>query len=141
MKLFCHVLYSWLLAIAVMLFGLFIYGLMTMPYIPSDFFSPELLVIPFSAMLVALPSLLLSLLFLRFIQITQYTVLERFFLWCLAALIAVLLNIVFVALLFAPEEINPDTFLSFWPAYAAVILSLSFRYKYFLLLNAKPVEN
>jgi hypothetical protein len=138
MKFFCHVLYSWLLAIAIVLIGLYSYEMITLPYSPRNFFTSQLFMVPFIAMLVALPSLFLGLLFLRFIQTTQYTVLEKFLLWYVAALIAVILNIVFLAMLFAPQMIEPVTFFSFWPAYVAVIITLSIRVKYFLLLPMHP---
>ena len=141
MKFFDHVLYSWLLAVAIALAGSFIYELIiTHTSLTHELFSRSLLSVGLVAFLVALPSLVIALLFFWFIQLTQYSVSEKFFIWCLAALVSVILNIVFMGLLFAPEMIEPRTFLFLWPAYPAIIISLSVRYKYFLLLHTGKIK-
>jgi len=140
MKFFGHVLYSWILAIAIALAGSFIYELViTNTRLTYELFSRSLLAIGLVAFLVALPSLVIALLFFWFIQMTLYSVLEKFFLWCLAALTSIILNIVFIGLLFAPEMIEPRIFLFLWPAYPAVIISLFVRYRYFLLLHTGAI--
>jgi hypothetical protein len=135
MKLFKHVFYSWVLAIAVTLTGIFIYDLVVhMSWQPGYLFRFQLITIAIGAYLVAIPSFFIGVIFFQYIYSTGYTVYEKSLLWFIAAILSVILNVLFIPLVFAPEMIGMDLILFPWPAYAGVIAALSLRHRYFLQL-------
>ena len=135
MKVFKHVFYSWAVAITITLTGIFAYDLViSFSYQAGYIFHFQLIALAIGAFVVATPSLFISVLFFQYIYSTYYTVYEKFLLWYVAALVSVILNILFIPLIFAPDMIGIDLILFPWPACAGLVLSLSFRYKYFIRL-------
>lgn len=135
MKLFKHVFYTWSLAIAITLTGLFVYDIVVhLPNLPTDLFRFQLVITAFGAFAVSIPSLLIGLLFFQFIYSSYYTITEKFSLWCIAAISAIIINILFISFVFAPDMFEINLILILWPSYAGLLVSISLRYKYFYLL-------
>ncbi|MGC4037339.1 MAG: hypothetical protein QM764_15370 [Chitinophagaceae bacterium] len=130
--MFRYVFYSWALAIVITLCGFATYEFITgYGELHLNFFSLSMLIIPFIASIIASPSLFISYVFLHFIATTSYTLYEKLALWYISALIAVIINIVSLAMLFVESALDAQTYFMFWPAYLATIVSISFRYKQF----------
>lgn len=136
-----HVFYSWLLALALTLAGLWSYDLAESGFKLYDVDWTLLTGFAIAAVLIASPSLFISLLLFRYIKRTTCGVVEKFLLWCISALAAVVLNIVLLLLFCAPFLIKPSVLLEFWPAYVGTIVSLSLRFRYFILLCVKEEIN
>ncbi|MBS1577443.1 MAG: hypothetical protein JST09_19250 [Bacteroidetes bacterium] len=142
MKLFKHVFYSWVLAVSLTLAGLFVYDVAVhLPNLSGELFCFDSVILFFGAYVVAIPSLFIGLLFLQFIYFTQYSVFEKFLLWCVSGIAAIVLNILFALLIFAPGTIEMDMILIPWPAYMGLILSISLRYNYFFQLFTNSACN
>lgn len=132
MKTFLHILNTWLASILMVLLISFIY--VQFLYGPANFiewFSPALFMVLFYCMLAATPSFLISWAFLALIKQVSYSNYEKLLLWLLAAIVSISLNIFILFLLFAGEIISPEIIFFFWPAYAAVVITITLRLKQF----------
>jgi hypothetical protein len=142
MKMFLHILNTWLASILMALLVSFIYAQFL--YGPADFigwFSPASCLVLFYCMLSATPSFLISWALLALIKQASYSNFEKLFLWLLAAIVSISLNIFILLLLFAGEIISLDIFFIFWPAYAAVVITIILRLKQFFLLVNKTTPH
>jgi hypothetical protein len=140
MKTFLHVLNTWLLSILVMLPLAIGYE----RYLDGDFYAlydPELVLVLLVCLVTAIPSFFISWIFLAIIRRAFYTIYEKLFLWLLAAIVSIVLNIFILLLVFGEVTISPEIFFLFWPAYAAVIVTILLRLKQFFSLINKTIEH
>jgi hypothetical protein len=138
MKVFTHVLFTWLLANAILPVIWFLIDIINFPGdLNPDNFSPEAVAFMLSIFLISLPSFLVSLLLIKPIISSRYSGFEKLFLWCITTFCIATLNIILPiviitgGLFFLYDELG---FLII-PVLASVFISITIRYKYFIKLT------
>lgn len=147
MKTFLHVLYTWLAANFIyyfiwLLIDLFVFS----NDFNTQFFSADIFIFFSFILLASIPSFLVSLAFVNAIIPSSYSDGAKLFLWYLATVFTVSLNIILPILIFAGSKIylfSEELILIGLPAIGAVFISISIRYKQFfnLLNNCKQIIN
>lgn len=133
MKIFLHVLNTWFISILIAL-------LIAVIYI-NEVFQPYLVVALLYVVALGSLSFFISWGFLALIQQASWSSYEKLFLWFFVAIVSVALNIFILLLLFVREMISPETFFFFWPAFAAVIITITLRVKQFFSLINKTTHH
>jgi hypothetical protein len=133
MKIFLHVLYTWLLANVIHPF-VFVIAEMIM-YGNNDIDPFIFFLIFFISILFSIPALLIVWLGSIEILKTNYSGLEKLFLWYLLAITVTFVDFVLIISCIFRENLSFNDLGIVLPALVATFLSISIRYKYFLQLN------
>lgn len=142
MNLFLHTFYTWIVSILLLVIGLIGYTfLYSALYGQAGWFAPDLFSTLFFITVAGTPSFLIAWALLFCIITSGFAPSEKFFLWIIAAVASVVMNIALLLLVFADEVLNLDTLLYFWPAYLATIVTIAFRVKQFFLLIHKTIND
>lgn len=142
MNFFIHTFYTWLVSILLLVIGLTGYTfLFSVLYGRAGWFTPDLFSTLFFVMIAGSPSFLLAWALLFCITLSGFTPSEKFFLWIIAAVASIVMNIALLLLAFDDEIFNLDALLYFWPAYLATIVAIAFRAKQFFFLIHKTIND
>lgn len=141
MKLFIHVFNTWIISLLMgCLILLFYINLSVNSASSAEWFSLSFIPTFMFILVLALPSLFISMWFLSLIRKTAYSVYEQFFLWYLAAIAAITVNVIIPVLIFLGGISSINDFYIFWPAYTAVVLTITIRLKQFFSFTNKTTE-
>jgi hypothetical protein len=137
MKIFLHVLNTWVLSILIAVLMLFVYEQFEFSPANSNLrVDPLFFLAIFYVMVAGMPSFFISWAFLAIIQKTSYTSYEKLFLWLLAAILSIALNVLILWLALIGEIASIENFFIFWPAYAGVAVTIIVRLKqFFSMIN------
>ncbi|MEI9946249.1 MAG: hypothetical protein WDN26_18760 [Chitinophagaceae bacterium] len=138
MKIFLHVLYTWLLANALLPVIWNVSAIITTRHgFKFFYFDQYILIILFSLLLVSLPSFLVILIFIKPIISLRFSNLEKLFLWSFATICIAGINVILPLLLVAGGFLITEELMELFvlPVLGAVFLSVIIRYKYFYNLN------
>jgi len=136
MKTFLHVFNTWIVSIFIAAFISFVCELNS-----NEWFDPFLFPVFFYFLVAAIPSFFISRAFLALIQQAAYSNYEKLFLWFFTAIVSVVLNIFILLLVFVREIISTEIIFLFWPAYAAVVVTIVLRSKQFFSLVNKTTHH
>ena len=138
MKIFFHVLYTWLLANVILPITTLLIDMLSLSGdMDFDNLLTELVMFTFFVLILSLPSLFLSVFFIKPIVSSRYSDFEKLFLWYVTAFSITVLNILLPLVLITGglHFLFEDFTFFMIPALVSVFLSITFRYKYFLKLN------
>ena len=142
MNLFLHTFYTWIVAILLLVVGLTGYTFLSSAlYGQAGWFAPDLFSTLFFIMVAGSPSFLIAWALLFCITTSGFASSEKFFLWILAAVASIVMNLILLLLVFADEILDLETLLYFWPAYLAAIVAIGFRVKQFFFLIHKTIND
>lgn len=142
MNLFLHTFYTWVVSILLLVISLTGYTFFCSAlYGQAGWFAPDLFSTLFFIMVAGSPSFLIAWALLFCITTSRFAPFEKFFLWILAAVASILMNLILLLLFFADEILDLDTLLYFWPAYLAAIVAITFRVKQFFYLIHKTIND
>jgi hypothetical protein len=142
MKAMQHVFNTWFISILVATLIVFVCNQLQYASASLDEgLFPFLFPVLFYVLVAAAPSFFISWAFLALIEKSSYLSYEKLFLWFLAAILSVVLNVSIPVLIFTREIFSTELFFLFWPAYVAVVITIILRLKHFFSFLNKTTHH
>ena len=142
MKTPVHVFNTWFMSILVAALIVFVYQQLQYASVSSnEGLFPFLFPVLIYVLIAATPSFFISWVFLALIEKTSYSSYEKLFLWFIAAILSVVLNVFIPVLVFTKEIFSTELLFIFWPAYLAVVITILLRLKQFFSFINKTTHH
>jgi hypothetical protein len=144
MKIFLHVLYTWVIAVFLLIIFMFAdLWIEDSSKFASEVFFLGLAVTVFAGYLLCLPSLAIGFVLLKYLLKPELPSYIKFFLWYLSVIAAMVFDALFLAFIENSSNTALKILIEFWPAFPAALIAITVRYKQFLSLarQSLPADN